>query len=284
MAESPGFFPDYLMALCRAGEDSGCLPEVLDKASVFFDRLRKLKQQLTSALIYPAFLGVLSLVTIGLAFTFIIPRISFVYEEFQTNLPWQTEVLLAIGRLWQSDVLVIALVSCGVMGVLSYLWLSRQKRASVQNGKYYLPLVGTLIARAELADQLSVAGMLLNNGVSLPQAVRVTTSLTGHRQQRREFERIAAELEVGTGLADAIVAAKSIPGYAKKLIALGEQADCLAESLENGSEIIKGDVEQKLILMTTLFEPIMVLSISALIGFIVFSILIPIFNMDFLTQ
>jgi type IV pilus assembly protein PilC len=284
MADFPDLFPSYLVALCRAGENSGCLQEVLNKAALFFEQLRELKNKISSALVYPSFLGVLALFTVVILLAIIIPRIEVVYQEFQTELPSQTKILLSAGNFLGNNYLVIfAVILCVFITSLFFKFSSRY-HGIIGRLKYHIPVLGRILARAELADQLSVTGMLHNNGVNLPEAIMVTRSLTENKLQVHEFENIANDLTSGKSLYSAIANSKVIPGYAKEIISLGEEADCLFESLENSSDIIKSDVDQKLTIFTNLFEPCMVLAIALIIGFIMFSILLPIFNLDFLAQ
>jgi len=284
MTDMPKLFPRYLAALCQAGEESGCLPEVLEKASAFFERLRLLKNRLVSALIYPSFLAVLSLATIALLFSLVLPRITAIYEQLNADLPWQTDLLIGLGNIVSSHpewLIAIALVLIVSGGLLSWRF---QGRSIGKNLKYHIPFIGNILSRAELADQLSVTGLLVQHSVGLPKALRVTTSLAGLPLQKSEFEHAANEVEAGRSFADSVASARTIPSFVKDKVGLGEEADCLPESLENGSSIVKSEVDQKLVVFTTLFEPLMVLFMALLIGFIVFSVLLPIFNVDFLAS
>lgn len=282
MRQMHPLFPPYLVALCQAGEDSGCLSDVLQRAASFFDRLRTLRNKILSAMIYPLFLVAMSVVTIGLLFVLILPRVTSMYEQLHSQLPWQTEFLVSIGSLVESNSgVLLAVVG---LALLTLILVSFRSHSNTAHGSllYRVPFVGSIVMRAELADQLSVTGLLLRHGVSLPEALRATDSLTRDTAQKNEFLAAANAVESGRSLAVAIADTRRIPAFVKDMISLGEEADCLADSLESSADIVKGAVEQRLTVLTTILEPAMILFVALLVGFIVYSVLIPIFNIDIL--
>ena len=282
LAEFPDLFPAYLATMCKAGESAGCLPEALKMAAGFFERMRTFKSKMISALAYPTFLAGLSFVAVLLLLVVILPKIGLVYQDFGADLPWQTSFLLTLGSGLKSNGVTLLLVFLVAASVAVGTRLKLKKEWN--SWKYKLPILGGIFAKAELSDQFAIIGMLLENGVDLPGALRSAVPLSGKPQQASELKKIAERIESGQSLTSAILDAKSIPDYAKDIIALGEESNTLAISLKNSAEILTGVVEQRMALFTNLFEPIMVLLIAMLIGFIVFSVLMPVVSLDFLAK
>jgi type IV pilus assembly protein PilC len=277
--------PTYLIALCRAGEASGSLDTVLFKGSEFFERLRRFRNRLLSALVYPSFLAVLAVVAISVLLTFVLPKIDHLYQEFQAELPWQTKLLLSVGNIAAVYFGPFVLLTVAIILLLA---LASRRAGKLQQFlttfKYRLPVLGKVFSMAETADQLSVTSILISNGVPLSTALRATTSVTSNPIQNQEFAEFADSVDHGRSLAESIIRSRFVPDFAKEIIALGEEANCLEESLENSSDIIKSEVEKRLTIFMNLFEPLMVLFIALIVGFVVFSILLPLVNLDILAQ
>ena len=279
MAAYPLVFPMLFTSTVRAGEQSGALVDVLKRFIDYQKRMLAVRRKLVTALAYPAFLVIALIAVLSLFFLYIIPNFTQMYSEQAGSLPLLTTVLIAFTRTVSEGAPVIALCLVGG-GVALYLW---QKTAA---GKQYLdalklriPLVRSLLTQYLMAQLTRTLATVLRGGIPLVQALDTTAGVLGNRVMARRLSKSRELVTEGVSLADSFERTKLAPDMTVRMIEVGESSGDLPQMLEDVADFYEQEVESRLTVLTTMIEPVLMLTMGIVIAFIVVALYLPIFEM-----
>ncbi len=284
LARYPNIFPPLFSSMIRSGEVSGLLPEVLGKLADFGEQEEELRTKVRSAMAYPSLIFLVGIGTIFVLLTFVIPKLVSLFEEVGQTLPLPTRILIVVSRAlagyWWA-ILGIALVAVMLFRRFA---ASKEGRVTVDRIKLHLPIWGTLIQKVETARFARSLGMLLGHGVAILQAVEVVTQTMSNEVMRRGVSRIREQLEEGTGLSRAMRETRVFPPFVVNMVAVGEEGGTLDRSLLKIGETYERQADRTMTLIASMVEPVIILVMGLLVGFIVISMLLPIFQIDLLAR
>ncbi|MDX9821616.1 MAG: type II secretion system F family protein [Syntrophales bacterium] len=278
LQKHPDIFPRLYVNMVRAGEAGGVLDAVLERLNEFLESSRELRDHVVSAMIYPTILAFTGGVSIVLLLTFVLPRFSVIFSELGTSLPASTQVLLTASELLKSYgwILLIALVAA--------VFLFRNSIAS-ERGRYRwdalkLFLMEDVITKLETARFCRTLGTLLSSGVSLLQALNNAKDVIGNRVIARNVEVLSKGVKEGRGISDPLSKAGVFPPMALSMIAVGEETGQLDSMLMKVAVIYEKSLKQAVKRFMALLEPVLILVMGLIIGFIVISMLLAIFSIS----
>lgn len=280
LADHPRLFSRIYINMVKAGEASGSLDVVLERLAEFGENQQALKSRITAALIYPIFMALVGTVVLFLLITFIVPSITSVFEGTDQALPLPTILLITTSDFLQHYwwLLVLVLVSFFI-GIKFYLQ-TKEGRHLWDRLKLTLPGLkdlNTKIASARFGRTLS---SLLNSGVSLVASLQIVKNIINNVLLADIIDDACEELEKGKSLSQILRGNKWFTPMLVQMISVGEQSGALEKMLEKAAESYEKEVEVKILALTSMIEPVMILVMGVVVSFIVISILLPIFEMN----
>lgn len=284
LADSLSRYPEVFMPLyinmVRAGEASGSLETVLLRIADFMDQQEELKGKVTSAMIYPAIMTVLSGGIVTMLMVNVVPQITEMFEGMNAELPWNTKFLI-----WLADILASWWLLIGI-GFAGLVWLFRRWRAT-EIGRatgdtvlLKLPVIGDLARKLSIARFARTLATMLASGVQLLQALDIVRSLLGNYVLEKVVGTARDNIREGEGIAPALKRSGQFPGLVTHMIAVGERSGQLEQMLIDVANAYDREVNIALTRMTALLEPLMIVLMGGSVGFIVFSIMQPIMMLN----
>jgi len=278
LAGHPKIFPDLYVSIVRVGEDSGTLDQALARMADFLENQARVRSRIQAALAYPLLMSVVGVGILGFLFAFVVPKITRMLEELGQALPWPTVILIQANRIatgyWW---LFLPLVAAA-----SYLF-DRYRRT--EHGRLHIdrllldiPVFGRLqllIATARFARTLAI---LLSNGVPLLKALEIARSLLGNSNLRQAVEKAGRRVQEGGSLAGALRESALFPPMLIQVTAAGEKSGQLEEMLTRVADSYEHQTDLAITGMLSLLEPLMILVMGGVVGFVVLAILLPIFQ------
>ena len=284
LGDYPQVFSTLYVAMVRAGEESGHLREMLLRMSEHQKKQEEISSKVRSAIAYPSFMLLVGISTVIFILTFVMPRISAMFKDLGQSLPWPTQVVMGLSRLMQTSG-VWGLCAVLVLGVLVNRWAQSQRgRVALSRIVLIVPVVRSFFVRMDIARFCRTLALLLESGLPILRAIEVAVPTLDNSYLKRDILLSVQGLTAGDSLGVCLRRSVIVPEMVTQLIAVGEESGSLVESLTDIAESYEQDINESTKFLTTLLEPVLILSIGIVIGFLVFAMLLPIFQMDLLAQ
>ena len=277
----PRVFPPMVVNMVRSGETSGTLPMIMHRLADYYDNLSRLRSKLNSALVYPLFMMVIGAAVVTFMITFIIPKITRLFDNFGVTLPLPTRILIGtsqvIGSYWW---LILALGGLAVWGGVRFLRTERG-RLFRDTLELSIPFWKHLRRKIILQRLVQTLSTLLRSGVELNEALRVSSEVMGNKLYQEAIERVIFDVQnKGLSLSVALRRTAMFPEDICRMISIGEETAMLEAMLDNVSVRLSSEVIAETDAATSLFEPTLILIMGAAVGFIVVSILLPMLQLN----
>jgi general secretion pathway protein F len=284
LAHYPKIFSPLLVNMVKSGEVGGMLAEVLARLADFSEAEEELRAKVRFALAYPALILFVGIATIVVLLTFVIPKMVSLFQEVGQVLPLPTRILMEMSRMIVSyGWFLLAMVIVGA-GLLRQLAHSQEGKLALDRMKLRFPIWGPLITKVETARFARSLGLLLKHGVAILQAVEVVTQSMVNEVMKSGMRKIREQLEGGASLSHAMHEYPVFPVFVTNMVAVGEESGTLDRSLLKIGEAYEREADRTMKLMAALIEPVMILVMGLVVGFIVVSMLLPIFQIDLLSR
>ena len=278
LAKHPKLFNEVFTQTLRAGEASGQFPEVSGQLAEFQEKEVMRRSQITSALVYPAILFGTAVFVIIFLLTFVVPRMSGIFAAMGDKLPITTKILLAVtGFLTGHALLIVGSIVALVVGYK--LWTATDAGAT-QRDQFLLvaPVLGSVVRKATVSRFSRVLGTLVYGGVPILQALEIAGMAAGNRVFRKSAVIVENDVREGRPIADAMRDAGAFPPVLTHMIAVGEETGDLPKMLTRVSDSLDFEVDNGMRRLTAMVEPLIVLTMGTFVGFVVISVLLPIFT------
>ena len=277
LARHPKVFPRLYVNMTRAGEAGGVLDVVLDKLNEFLESTKELKEHIVSAMIYPAILTVAGGASIIILLTYVLPKFSLIFAELGGSLPLSTKVILTFSNGLKSYWWAVAL------SILAG-WIIFKSYIKSDTGKYKwdafkLKAAGDVIQKLETARFCRTLGTLLKSGVPLLQALTNAKDVISNRVISSAIDGVLKGAKEGKGIAVPLSEAHVFPPLALSMIKVGEETGQLDSMLIKVASTYEKSLRVAIKRFVSLFEPVVILGMGLIIGFIVISMLMAIFSM-----
>jgi len=279
MAAHAAFFPPLFTATVRAGEQSGAIVDVLNRFIGYQKRMLAVRRKVITALAYPVFLVIALVAVMTLFFLYIIPNFTQMYSDQSGSLPLLTSLLISFTRFVSASapLILIALVAGAV--ALSFWRRTPSGRTALDAIMIRVPLVRTLITQYIMVQLTRTLATVLRGGIPLVQALDTTAGVIGNRVIARRLTESRELVTGGVGLADAFERTRLAPDMTVRMIEVGESSGDLPQMLEDVADFYEQEVENRLTVLTTMIEPVLMLTMGIVIAFIVVALYLPIFEM-----
>lgn len=275
-----GVFSRFYLNMIRAGEAGGALDVVLQRLTEFMERSKELKETVKSALMYPAILIGVAVLSVVILLMWVVPQFSQMFEESGKALPLPTQIVIGAGDAVRSYWWAMVLGGIGV-----YSWFARQMREPASRYKWDkrllgLPLVGDLVGKLEVARFSRTLGTLIGNGVTLLTALSIVKDTLSNTVMAEGLTVVATQLKEGKGLGKPLMETGLFPKLAVHLVMVGEETGKLQEMLIRIADIYDREVHSAVKRMLALMEPVLILGLGLVIGGIIMSILVAILSVN----
>ena len=276
--QHPKVFSDLYVNMVKAGETGGVLGEVLERLADFAERQRLLKNQVVSALFYPAILFGLMIMAVAVLMIFVIPKFTAMFLEFGRDLPMPTQILIGISdafaAFWWLGLAVAIIIGAAARQYLrtdtGKLWLDRLKLK--------IPIVGPVFSTFAIVRFTRTMATLLENGVRMLPALRVVKDTVGNRVYGNIIADAETEVEQGSTLSRILGQNDEFPKPVTHMIAVGEESGEPVTMLSKLSEYYDMEIKKSLERLTSSISPLVILIMGVLIGFIAVAMILPLFE------
>ncbi len=280
MAKHPRAFSKLYVAMVRAGETGGMLENVLARLADFAEAEQELKGRVQTMLIYPVIMVFVGIAAIAVLMTVVMPKITRIYQDMNQTLPAITQALISIsnflGQYWWA---VLAGVGMLVVAVWRYM-KTPEGKTLIDTWILQVPVLGTVVQKREIARFARTFGALLRNGVSILPALEIVIEVMSNFVVRREVALIPQNISQGAGVAKPLRTSKVFPAVVVNMIAIGEETGRLPDVLERVARSYEVEVDRSVRALVSLIEPLIILTMGLVVGFIVVAMLLPIFALD----
>jgi general secretion pathway protein F len=280
LSEHQRAFPPYYITMARAGELGGSLPEGLERLASFVERTAAIRERIVSALIYPAMLAGMILVTVVMVLTVILPRFSAIFQESQAQLPWVTRAVLALGDFVGAYGWLCA-AGLAVGAMLAYRawhdpvrgpeWSRRLLQSRVTFG---------LIAKSQTSRLLRTMGTLTRSGVPLPQSTSVALGMVQNRALLNAGQEVHTRLKEGQDLSALLDRAGVFPKVAVQLARVGEESGRLEDLLIEAADTLDREVQGTIDRLLSVLVPGITIVMGAIVAALIASVLVGILSLN----
>lgn len=274
--------PNFYKQSIKVSEDSGILDEVLIELSKFLKNQDRINKQISSAFAYPIFILVVSILMVGFMMAYVVPKITSVFEQMEQELPTITKVVVSTGN-WLSENWIISLTIFLLFIATIKFLLIYSKGFGYSFDKMFLkiPFFGKIIENTELGRFTYISSILLKSGVPFVQTVNLSTKILRNSVIIKAFEDASKKVVEGSRLSQALAKGSYMPDISfVQAVALGEETSEVSPILQNLSELYFEENQDKLNIFLSLLEPLLMLIVGGIIGFIVTAMLLPIFSIN----
>jgi general secretion pathway protein F len=280
LKEHPKVFTDLYVNMIRAGESSGALDVVLVRLADFTEAQAQLRNKIIGAMLYPIIMVVVGIAIVGILFVVVIPKVTKIFEDMQVTLPWTTRILIAVSSFARDYwyVMLVALPA-GVWGVRSWVKTARG-RAWWDQTQLRAPVFGELIRMLAISRFAKTLATLLASGVPLLTAMDIVKNIVANTMLADVIDKARDAIREGESIAAPLKRSGQFPPLVYHMIAIGEKSGQLEEMLQNVAKSYESQVEMRVAALTSLLEPVMIVAMGGGVAFIVFSILMPIMQLN----
>lgn len=278
MAGYANIFPDIMINMVEAGEVGGVLDVVLNRLAIHFEKEYKLNERVKSAMVYPAVVVGIALVTVSFILTFVLPPFIKLFEDMQTQLPLPTQVLLEISGLLTNYGIWLAMVL--MLCAYGVVLLARQPkyRLVMEQLLLVLPVFGLLWRKMAIARFSRTLSTLVRGGVPIITAIEVVKKSSGNLSMTRALTAAQTSISEGMGLAMPLRDGNVFPPMVVQMVAIGEETGELDKMLEKIADFYDSDIEDLVNRLSSMLEPVLIGIMGLVIGFIVISVMLPMFD------
>ncbi|HUL58895.1 MAG TPA: type II secretion system inner membrane protein GspF [Anaeromyxobacteraceae bacterium] len=280
LAAHPRLFTTLYVNMIRAGETSGALEVVLFRLADFTEGQARLRSKVLAMMAYPAFMSLIGIGIMGVLFTVVIPKLLKIFEDTRAVLPWNTRVLIFVSGFsadyWWA---IAAALAAGI-------WFFRRwKRTPAGRARYdrwvlTLPVLGPLIRQIAIGRFARTLSTLLKSGVPLLTAMDIVKNIVGNTRLSDVIESARQAIQEGESIAAPLKRSGEFPPLVHHMVAVGERSGALEEMLKNVADAYESQVETTIAALTSLLEPLMIVGMGVTVGFIVFSVIQPILQLN----
>lgn len=277
--EESGKFSRFYINMVRAGEAGGSIDDALARLVDYMTRAKELRGTVISALIYPAILAFVAVVSIIALLTFVVPQFAQMFSDMGGELPTITRIVMATADTLKNYWWAVLGGFLLILLTVQYVLTNEKARTGLDRSMLRWPLVGGLVGKIEMARFSRSLGTLLHNGVPLLGALKIAKNTVSNRVMAAAVEESADSLKQGESLTRTLLSKGVFPPYALHMLRVGEETGRMEELLREVADIYDDEVKTAVKQMLALLEPILILIMALAILVIIGSVLLPMINM-----
>ena len=267
-AQHPQVFPPYYVGILQAAELTGRLDESLDSLASYLKREMETRAKVVGALAYPVVVMSLSFVTVLILAGYVLPQFKPLFEELGAELPLPTRMMLFVARFF-GDLWYVTLIAFLLfVSTVAFLTMHPTGKEIWQRVSLKIPVIGGIIEYSILERFCSVLHTMLKAGVAVPSAMQTTIEAVSNVVYREQLDIARQQMLEGSGFTQPLIETELFPGAARQMFKVGEETGTLDDQLEVAAEYFNRELEYRIQTFTTLFEPIMIVFVGVIVGFV----------------
>ena len=280
LSKHPRLFDTVFVRMVAAGEAGGVLPQILARLALFIERSARLKRTVKTAMIYPSTIVLVAGLVVAVLLLYVIPVFAEVYQGMGKTLPPLTEATVDLSR-WLYDYCLLLLGGLSTVAVAAWTAVRTEGgRRALHGWLLRLPLVGDVLRKAAIARFGHNTGLLLQSGVTLLDSLGITAGTTGNKVLEQAVMETREGLERGLPLAELLAASGLFPALVCHMVAVGESIGALDTMLNRVAAFYEEEVDRTVARLTALMEPVLMIVLGTVLGGIVISMYLPIFQIS----
>jgi len=280
LGDHPRIFTDLYTNMVHSGEVSGSLDAVMERLADFTENDLDTRNKIVSAMAYPAIMLLVGAGVVIVLLTFVIPRFTLMFEQMDQQLPAITQILVSIS----SFIKLYWWVMIGAVVLLGFLLKRYQAtpegRLQVDTFKLKIPLVSDFLRKREISKFARTMGTLLSNGVPILKALEIVESVMSNKVMANQIVNVRDNIREGERVSDRLGEGGVFPPMVVNMVAVGEETGSLEDALIRIARAYEGDTDRAMRTMTTMIEPLLILLMGGVVGFIVIAMILPIFQLS----
>ena len=264
-----------MLGMVRSGEGTGCLDKISERLAIHFEKRYQMEQQVKSAMTYPIILGVLAVAVVIIIVTFVLPQFEDMFAAMD-ELPGVTRMLMAASDFLVHQWYLVVLAAVGLTVAVRCLLRVEGVRMRVDRLALNLPILGRLnrvICTARLARSVS---SLYASGTPMVSALQVSRDTLGNQYIAKQFDEVLSRLRSGASLSQALAGVDGLTEKLVSVIHVGEETGRLDTMLDNAADAMEYDAQQASRRMVTVLEPLLIIIMAVVVGFIMVAVMAPI--------
>ncbi|MBK3493444.1 type II secretion system F family protein [Viridibacillus sp. YIM B01967] len=278
--KSPKVFPTLFINMMKAGEATGNLDDTLDRMAFSYEKSFKLKKKIQSAMTYPIVLVILIIFVAVFMLLWLVPRFTESFASFGAELPTITLIVLAFSDALRKFWWILLLVTIAAMGGFVFLYKNnKQFHFYTHYALLKIPIFGKVLQKSAIARMTRMLSTLFSSSVPILSALAIVEKIIGNPVIEEVVSKSKRSLEKGSSLAEPLEQSWVFPPLVTQMVFIGEQTGSLDYMLEKIAEFYEDDVDRTVDSLKSLIEPVMILLLAAIVGFIVAAIMLPMFSL-----
>jgi type IV pilus assembly protein PilC len=278
LGKHPKVFDDLFCSLIRAGEMGGILDTILNRLAVYIEKNVKLKRQVKGALTHPLATFGIALMVCAVLLGWVVPTFEAMFKDFGGELPAMTAFVIGISNNFVSMAPVLAAAGIGFFWLCSYTYKHPKTRPYWHKAMLSLPLIGPVMRKIAVARFTRTLGTLLSSGVPILDALEVVATASGNVIIERAIRFCADKIREGRTMAEPLTETGVFPAMVVQMIGVGEQTGALDQMLNKIADFYEEEVDVAVAAMTSMIEPIMMVVVGGMVGFLLIAMYLPIFD------
>ena len=279
MAKYPNEFPKLLVSMVQSGEATGNIDAIMLRMAIHFEKENRMNNKVKAAMIYPLVLCFVTIVAVAFIMTFVMPTFVSLFEEQGAQLPTITKVVIGISKFLRAYYLYIGIFIILLVVAFNYYKKTDKGIDAISRMKIKMPLLASLNKKIITARFTRTMSTLLSSGISLIDALPIVSEIIGNRVAEEELARVRERIVRGEGLSAPINESVVFPELLSSMIKIGEESGSLDDILNKTADFYDEEVDQAITAATALIEPALIIVMGLIIGSIVISIMLPMFDM-----
>jgi len=272
-------FNNLYLSLVKAGERGGVLEETLKRLADHREKEDEVRRKIQAALAYPILMIVVGIGTIFVMLTYFLPKLAVLFENMRQTLPLPTRILMSVSNFTSANWYWILLAVITALAIFTRTKHGSKRKAFFDTVRLHTPFIKKFVMDTEIAKFTKTLGLLLKSGIPIHESLELATKTLDNEILRDKLKGVSYEIiSQGSTLSGSLKKVDIFPPFATNMIAVGEEGGKLEGSLDEISLSYEKEVDQALKISTALIEPLLILVVGAVVGFIVFAMLLPIFN------
>ncbi|AKM81897.1 MAG: putative Type IV pilus assembly protein PilC [Berkelbacteria bacterium GW2011_GWE1_39_12] len=272
-------FDPVFIAIVRSGENSGKLDLVLNQLADRLELTEEFNSKIKAAMYYPAFIVITMVVIIFLMMIFIVPQLKSVFADMNVELPLATRMIIAVSnftvKFWWLDVIVLIAIVAG----FSYFIRTKEGGSTWDKFKIHLPIARELYTMIYMARFCRTMSMLIQAGIPIMETIAISADVIQNHIYTKSLKDVAAQVERGIPMSVPLQKDKNFPPVVSEMIMVGEQTGKIGPVLTKLAEYYERETDTRIKSLSSLVEPVIIVIVGIGVGFLVFSIIWPIYSL-----
>jgi len=278
MKEQGGVFPELLVNMVEAGEISGTLDSIMERLAGHFEKENKIRNKIKAAMIYPVILSILAVSVVFFLLTFVMPTFFGMFEKSGVELPLPTKLLVMFSDFMLSYWYIIILSAALLIYIIRRYLKTDGGRYKWDRLKLKMPVLKKVVTNITTARFTRTLSTLLGSGISLLQALEITSKVVNNRVAAKGLLSVREDMKKGMDLSTPVKKIGIFPPMVNSMLSIGEESGMLEDILEKSAEFYDEEVESSMQKLVSVMEPLLIVIMAFVIGFIVVAMALPMFD------